>query len=115
MNLNHYEWYAKICKYLKLKTEDEYDEKLEEWGDLATKKEHYISTINSVYDKPNTSYFEQYIDYIVHNIFYLLAKFIQANSYLLKNSVIYSDKKLAFYTKSTFYIIAKPCKNLPIH
>jgi hypothetical protein len=28
------------------------------------KKEHHISTIGSVYDKPNISYFEQYIDYI---------------------------------------------------
>ncbi|GES96253.1 hypothetical protein RCL_jg38.t1 [Rhizophagus clarus] len=64
INLNRYEWSAKICEYLKLKAEDEHDEKLEEWGNLATKKEHHISTIDSVYDKPNTSYFEQYVDYI---------------------------------------------------
>lgn len=34
--------------------------KLEEWGDLTMKKEHHISTIGSVYDKPNIIYFEQY-------------------------------------------------------
>ena len=28
------------------------------------KKEHHISTMDSVYDKPDVSYFEQYIDYI---------------------------------------------------
>jgi hypothetical protein len=51
-------------EFLKQKAEKDDNDKLEEWGNIAIKNVHHVSTAGSVYDKPNVDFFNKYIDYI---------------------------------------------------